>query len=122
MSKRILMTDDSSTLRMMMKEPLVAAGYIVDEAEDGLQGLEMLQQATYDLLITDLNMPRMNGLELIINMREKLSEYKFLPVLMLTTEMGVTLKETAKNYGVTAWMTKPFSPEKLLTIVQKVLR
>ena len=122
MSKTIVMADDSSTLRMMMMAPLVAAGYNVIEAEDGLEALKAIEaNANVDLLITDFNMPNMDGLELSAHVRQN-DKTKFLPILMLTTELGSTLKEKAKELGLTAWLTKPFAPEKLLTVVQKVLK
>jgi two-component system, chemotaxis family, chemotaxis protein CheY len=122
MSKRILMVDDSETLRSFMKVPLVNAGYEIIEAGDGLEAFGKLEVETFDLLITDLNMPELNGMELITKMRNDLPSCKFLPALMLTTEIGTDLKERAKEIGITAWLTKPFNPDKLLTVVQKVLR
>jgi two-component system chemotaxis response regulator CheY len=121
MSKVIVLADDSKTLLMAMKAPLVEAGYRVLEAEDGLIALDIIKKTPVDLLITDFNMPNMNGMELSKAVREN-EVTKFLPILMLTTESGEDLKAQAKLIGLTAWLTKPFMPTKLLNVVQKVLK
>ena len=119
MAKRILAVDDSKTMREMVSFTLKGAGYEVVEAEDGQAALNLLGGARIDAVITDLNMPNMNGFELIRALRAD-PAYKFTPILMLTTEGDGSKKEEGKAAGATGWIVKPFNPEKLVEVVKKV--
>jgi len=119
MSKKILTVDDSKTMREMVSFTLKSAGYDIVEAEDGKAALEVLNGVKVDAVITDLNMPNMNGFELIRALRGN-PAYKFTPILMLTTEGDGTKKEEGKAAGATGWIVKPFNPEKLVEVVKKV--
>lgn len=119
MSKRVLTVDDSKTMREMVTFTLKSAGYTVFEAEDGKHALQVIQANPVDIIITDLNMPNMNGFELIRALRAD-PNYKFKPILMLTTEADESKKAEGKSAGATGWIVKPFQPEKLLQVVQKV--
>ena len=119
MGKRILAVDDSKTMRDMLNFTLLNAGYDVVLAEDGNDGLSKLGDNSIDLIITDINMPGMNGIELIKNVRADAS-YRSMPILILTTESGAELKQEGKAAGATGWIVKPFVPEKLLQVVTKV--
>lgn len=119
MAKKILAVDDSKTMREMVSYTLKAAGYEVIEAEDGKAALAVLNGVKADAVITDLNMPNMNGFELIRALRGNPS-YKFTPILMLTTEGDGSKKEEGKAAGATGWIVKPFNPEKLIEVVKKV--
>jgi two-component system chemotaxis response regulator CheY len=99
---------------------LKQAGYEVTEAQDGREGLARAQSGTADLIITDLNMPNMNGIEMIAAIRQ-LPQYKFTPILMLTTESDESKKQAGRAAGATGWIIKPFNPEQLLKVIQKVL-
>ncbi len=118
---KILCVDDSATMRKMVTHTLNATGkYQCVEAADGREGLEMVRKERPNLIITDLNMPIMNGLEFTAAIRE-LVEHRYTPILLLTTETSDTLRQTAKELGATGWMVKPFNPEKLLRTLEKVL-
>lgn len=119
MAKKILTVDDSRTMREMVTFTLKGAGYDVLEAEDGQAALKVIDGAKVDAVITDLNMPVMNGFELIRSLRAN-PLYKFTPILMLTTEGDAEKKEEGKAAGATGWIVKPFNPEKLLEVVKKV--
>jgi len=119
--KTILVVDDSSTIRQMVTFTLEEAGYKVLSAVDGVDALKQTSEQPMDLIITDLNMPNMNGIELIWQVRS-LAEYKFVPILMLTTESSPEKKQEGKEAGATGWVVKPFTPEKLVAVVQKVTR
>lgn len=120
MSKTILAVDDSDSLRRMVAFVLEQAGYHVTQAADGLDGLEKARERTVDLVLTDQNMPFMDGLSMIKELRE-LGSYQSVPILMLTTESSAEMKMAGKAAGATGWLVKPFDPQKLLDIVQKVL-
>lgn len=122
MSNRILAVDDSRTMRHMVASALKTAGFEVLEAEDGKAALDVLNAQRVDLIITDLHMPNLNGLQLIENVRTSQSQHKHVPILLLTTETDTTKKEQARNSGATGWMAKPFSPEKLIQVVNKVIQ
>ena len=117
----ILTVDDSPSIRQMIKVVLEPAGHNVIEAGDGAQGLAKAQAGKLDLVITDLNMPVMNGLELIRALR-KLPSAVGMPIVFLTTESNDAVKQEAKSAGATGWITKPFKPEQLLTVVAKLVR
>jgi two-component system chemotaxis response regulator CheY len=117
----VLTVDDSPSIRQMIKVVLAPAGHTVIEAGDGAQGLEKAKASRMDLVITDLNMPIMNGLELIRALR-KLPALTGLPIVFLTTESNDAIKQEAKAAGATGWITKPFKPEQLLAVVSKLVR
>ncbi len=119
MSKKALTVDDSKTMRDMVSFTLKGAGFDVLEAEDGQNALSVLGGDKVDVIITDLNMPNMNGLELIGKLRAD-PVHKFTPILMLTTEGDAAKKEEGKAAGATGWIVKPFNPEKLVSVVNKV--
>lgn len=120
MSKTILTVDDSASIRQMVSFTLKGAGYEVAEAADGQEGLDKIKAKKYDLVLTDQNMPRMDGLSLIKALRS-IPQYSNVPVLMLTTESSDTMKSNGKAAGATGWLVKPFDPSKLLEVVRKVL-
>lgn len=119
MVKTVLAVDDSRTMREMVSFTLKAAGYQVFEAEDGVRALDFLSSQKVDAIITDLNMPNMNGFELIRSLRTNPS-YKFAPILILTTEGDGAKKQEGKDAGATGWIVKPFNPDKLVEVVKKV--
>jgi two-component system chemotaxis response regulator CheY len=120
MSKKIMTVDDSASVRQMVSFTLKGAGYEVSEAQDGRDALNKLNGAGVQMVITDLNMPNMNGLELIKALRAK-PECKFMPIVFLTTESQTEKKSEAKAAGATGWIVKPFKPDQLLAVVKKVL-
>lgn len=120
MAKKALTVDDSKTMREMVSFTLKGAGFDVIEAEDGKHALSVLGGAPVDVVVTDLNMPNMNGIELIRELRAN-ATYKYTPILMLTTEADDTKKTEGKAAGATGWIVKPFNPEKLVKVVEKVL-
>ncbi len=119
MSKLIMTADDSASMRQMVSMTLKQAGYDVVEAIDGKDALSKINGI--NMLITDLNMPNMDGLELIRQVRSK-SEFKFIPIVMLTTESQDGKKAEGKAAGATGWIVKPFNPDQLLAVVKKVLK
>lgn len=121
MKKKVLIVDDSESIREAVSFTLSNADYEVSKAVDGIDALEMLKTSSFQLIITDLHMPNMDGLSLIKEVRAH-EEYKFLPILFLTTESQGLKKEEAKNAGATGWVVKPFVPEKLVAVVQKLVR
>ncbi len=120
MSANILTVDDSASIRMTTKIALTNAGYQVTEAVDGADGLAKAKSAPFDLIVTDLNMPNMNGLEMIEALRQS-PAHTGVPSIFLTTESDADMKARAKAAGATGWVTKPFDPENLVKIVRKVL-
>jgi two-component system chemotaxis response regulator CheY len=120
MNKTILTAEDSSSLRQLMSTTLQEAGYDVIEAADGQEALDLLADEEVGMLITDLNMPRLNGLNLIREIRKDPSN-RFLPILMLTSETEISRRQEGKKAGASAWIQKPFKPEQLLKVVQMVL-
>src|SRR5210317_333136 len=120
MAKCILIVDDSETVRQVLKLALGNAGYQVVEAEDGFDALAKLSGAQIDMLITDLNMPNMDGLELIKKVREE-GKHRFTPIVMLTTESSEEKKKAGREAGASGWIVKPFKPEQLLKVVKMVL-
>lgn len=118
--KRVLVVDDSETMRDMVSYTLDSAGFDVFVAVDGQDALEKVQDETaIDLVITDINMPRMDGIELIAALREK-PAFQGVPILCLTTERGDGTKDAARSAGATGWIQKPFDPDKLVRVAQKV--
>ncbi len=120
MAKKVLAVDDSRTMREMVSFTLKSEGYEVIEAEDGKAAISALNGMKIDAVITDLNMPNMNGFELIATLRQN-PLYKFTPILMLTTEGDAGKKAEGKAAGATGWITKPFDPQKLIAVVRKVV-
>ena len=120
MKKRILAVDDSPSVRQMVKLTLSGAGYDIVEAGDGAEGLSKARATTLDMVVTDLNMPVMNGIGLIQELR-KLPAYRGVPILFLTTESDPEMKRQAKAAGATGWITTPFQQDQLVAIVRKVL-
>jgi two-component system chemotaxis response regulator CheY len=120
MTKTILAVDDSGSLRQMVVFSLNAAGYKVVEAVDGQDALNKARQQTVDLVLTDQNMPVMDGLTLIRSLRN-LASYQKVPILMLTTESSDEMKSQGRAAGANGWLVKPFDPKKLIEIVQKVI-
>lgn len=118
--KTIMTVDDSVSVRQMVSFTLKDAGYDVVEAVDGKDALEKLASGAVHMVITDLNMPNMDGIELIRNVRANAS-YKFIPIIMLTTESQAEKKQEGKAAGATGWIVKPFKPDQLLAVVKKVL-
>ena len=116
----ILAVDDSASMRQMVSFTLKSAGYDVTEAEDGVVALDKAKSGAFDLVITDVNMPNMDGITLIGELR-KLPNFKFTPLLMLTTESSSDKKMAGKNAGATGWIVKPFNPDQLLAVIQKAL-
>lgn len=118
---RILAVDDSLSMRQMVTFTLKGAGHQVEEAQDGQEALDKASRASFDLVITDVNMPRMDGIQLIKKLRA-LPAYKVAPLITLTTEMSAGKKKAGKEAGATGWIVKPFDPDKLLDVVKRVLR
>jgi two-component system, chemotaxis family, chemotaxis protein CheY len=117
--KRILAVDDSKSLRQMVSFTLRGAGYDVIEAEDGQEALAIARTESFNLVLTDQNMPRMDGLTLIKSLRA-LPNYRTAPILVLTTESSDEMKQQGRAAGATGWIVKPFNPERLVEIVKKV--
>lgn len=120
MDKIIMTVDDSASVRQMVGFTLKQAGYNVLEAVDGRDALEKLNGESVNMVITDLNMPNMDGIELIRQLRAK-PQFKFIPIIMLTTESQASKKQDGKAAGATGWIVKPFNPEQLLAVTKKVL-
>lgn len=121
MSKQILIVDDSESIREVLAFSISNAGYQVLVACDGLDALKYFDGRTIDLVLTDYHMPNLNGLELILKVRQ-LEAYKFIPILVLTTESQLKIMKEAREGGATGWLTKPFNTEKLLQTLRKVIR
>ncbi len=121
MAKSILVVDDSMTMRQLVRVTLTRSGYEVVEAVDGAQALQTASSQIFDLVLSDINMPNMNGLDLLRALR-KLPAYKFTPVVLVTTESEISKKQEGKSAGATGWIVKPFEPQQLLAVVIKVLR
>lgn len=120
MAKTVLTVDDSASIRQMVAFTLKSAGYSVIEAVDGQDGLDKAKANAVDLVLTDQNMPKMDGLTLIKTLRG-LSQFRVTPILMLTTESSDAMKAQGKAAGATGWLVKPFDPQKLLEVVKKVI-
>lgn len=117
--KNILIVDDSKSMRQMILMTLKSSGFSVVEAEDGAQALNICNNQSFDLIITDVNMPNMNGLEFIQAFRTMINTTT--PIICLTTESSDTMKGQGKSVGATGWIVKPFSPEKLISVVNRVI-
>ena len=119
MSKTVLAVDDSKTMRDMVSFTLRNAGFAVTEAVDGKHALDQSKAARFDLVITDVNMPNMDGITLVKNLRAN-PDYRGTPILILTTEKDERKKNAGREAGATGWLVKPFDPTKLLQVVKKV--
>jgi len=119
MSKTILTVDDSRTMRDMLRLALQEAGFTVIQAEDGVHGLEVLQGERPDVIITDINMPRMDGYGFMKGVRGD-PQHRATPILVLTTESSLEKKLLARDAGATGWIVKPFVPEKLVDAINRV--
>ncbi len=117
--KKALTVDDSFTVRNLVKMTLEGQGFSVDEASNGKEALAKTQTNKYDLVICDINMPVMDGLEFL---KEFKKNNRATPVLMVTTETEVGKKQLAKQYGATGWIVKPFNPNDLIKVVKRVVR
>ena len=120
MTRTIMTVDDSTSMRQMVKATLQSAGYGVVEAADGQEALDYARENTVDLVISDVNMPRMDGITLVLELRS-LSTYRLTPLLLLTTESSQEKKMEGKKAGATGWIVKPFNPAQLLATLQKLL-
>jgi two-component system chemotaxis response regulator CheY len=120
MGKSIISVDDSSTMRKMVSFTLKSAGYDVIEAADGAEALTMLKARPVDLVISDINMPKLNGIELTRQLRSQ-PGYGRVPIILLTTESDPGKKAEGRAAGATGWIVKPFSQDQLLAVVAKVL-
>ena len=116
----ILAVDDSASMRQMVAFTLKGAGYNVVEAVDGVDALAKAKAQAFDCVVTDVNMPNKDGISLIKELRA-LPNYKFTPMLMLTTESGMDKKQQGKEAGATGWIVKPFNPDQLLKTIKKVM-
>lgn len=116
----ILTVDDTATMRQMISFTLGSAGYEVTTASDGQEALRVARENKFDLVITDVNMPNMSGIEFAQSLRA-LPEYRFIPILFLTTESDAVKRQEGKSAGATGWIVKPFNPEQLVNVVAKVL-
>ncbi|MEI6413385.1 MAG: response regulator [Pseudomonadota bacterium] len=118
--KMILSVDDSASIRQMVALTLERNGYAVTQAADGREALTRLRGGGIDMIITDINMPNMNGIELVRQVRA-LPGFKYVPIVMLTTESEESKKQEGRAAGATAWIVKPFNQEQLVAVVKKVL-
>lgn len=120
MAKTIMVVDDSPSLRQVVNIALKGAGYDVIEACDGKDALLKLDGKKINLIISDVNMPNMNGIDMVKEIKQR-AEYKFTPIIMLTTESQEAMKQAGKEAGVKAWVVKPFKPDQMLDAVSKLV-
>ena len=116
---RILTVDDSPSMRALLMHALTAEGFHVDQADDGVSALDWLKENECDVVITDINMPRMDGFGVIEGVRAD-PAHRATPILVLTTESDATKKERARSAGATGWIVKPFNPTKLVEAIRRV--
>lgn len=121
MAKQFLVVDDSASMRQLVSFTIKEAGFDVIVAENGKDALAKLGGQKVDMVVTDLNMPEMDGITLIKQLRS-LPAYKFTPIVMLTTESQESKKQEGKSAGASGWIVKPFSPDKLLEVVRKFVK
>jgi two-component system, chemotaxis family, chemotaxis protein CheY len=117
---RIMTVDDSASMRQMVSFTLKGAGYEVIEALDGSDALEKMEKQSIQMLITDINMPNLDGIGLVRKVRAH-AVYRFIPIILLTTESQESKKQEGKAAGATGWIVKPFKPDQLLNVVRKVI-
>jgi two-component system chemotaxis response regulator CheY len=120
MTKTIMTVDDSASVRLMVNFTLKDLGYEIIEAENGNDALKKLQTKQIHMLITDINMPEMDGISLVRKVRAN-PDYKFIPIILLTTESQIEKKNEGKQAGATGWIVKPFKPDQLVAVVKRVL-
>jgi two-component system chemotaxis response regulator CheY len=118
---KILAVDDSASVRQMVMFTLKNAGYEVVDAVDGKDGLSKATQSKFDMIITDLNMPNLDGIEMISAVR-KLPGCSFIPILMLTTESQAEKKDAGRKAGATGWIVKPFNADQLIAVIKKLVK
>lgn len=121
MSAKILIVDDSPSVRLMVRTALEGGGYHVAESADGQQALTALEEARPGLVITDIHMPVMDGISLVREIRSR-PAFRFVPILVLTTEVREEMKQRGRAVGATGWIVKPFHPDQLREVVARVLR
>src|SRR6187402_3494639 len=121
MSKKILVIDDSESIRVLVSTILESGGHYVQRAMDGADALNFLDGRDFHLILTDLNMPNMDGISLISHVRG-MDRYKSIPIVMLTTESLTSVKDKARAAGATGWIVKPFAADKLLGVINKLTR
>lgn len=121
MSKTFLVVDDSASMRQLVAFTIKDAGYEVLLAENGRDALEKMSHTKVDMVITDLNMPEMDGITFIRELRGK-ADYKFVPIVMLTTESQEAKKQEGRAAGASGWIVKPFSPSQLMDVVRKFVK
>lgn len=119
MTLKILAIDDSRTIREMLRITLTTAGFDVQVAVDGIEGIEMLGEVSPDVVITDINMPRLDGLGVIETIRKDRAD-RAIPILVLTTESASDLKQRARESGATGWIVKPFDDAKLISAIRRI--
>ncbi|GBR49048.1 response regulator [Neokomagataea thailandica] len=117
---KILIVDDTRTLRDLLRMELLRAGYEVEQAGDGHEALSVLAKSTPRLIITDFNMPNMNGIDLVKSVRST-PKIKYIPIIMLTTETSSEKRNMGKEAGVTAWLPKPFDKDILLDMIDRII-
>lgn len=120
MAQKIMIVDDSNAIRQSVSFILKENGFETAEAVDGQDGLQKLKDQKFDLIITDVNMPNMDGIEMVKELRAT-ETHKFTPILVLTTESQASIMQEGKSAGATGWIVKPFSNEKLIATINKVL-
>jgi len=121
MANKIMSVDDAASIRQLVSFTLRKEGYEVIEACNGKDAIQKLENIDVNMVVTDLNMPEMNGIELIKALRAN-PKYHFIPIIMLTTESQTGVKQEGKAAGATGWIVKPFQPQQLINVVKKVLR
>ena len=120
MGKKILVVDDSAAIRQSVTFVLQQEGFETIEASDGAEGLEKIKSTAVDMVVSDVNMPNMDGITMVSKIRE-MAEFKFIPIIILTTESQNSKMDEGKAAGATGWIVKPFTSEKLLAVVKKLL-
>ena len=120
MTKTIMTVDDSASVRMMVSFTLKELGYDIIEAENGNEALKKMAKKQIHMLITDINMPELDGISLVRKVRAN-PDYKFIPIILLTTESQIEKKNEGKQAGATGWIVKPFKPDQLVAVVKRVL-
>lgn len=121
MAKRIMIIDDASSMRQVIALTLKGGGYEAVDAADGVEALEKLEKEEVDMFVCDVNMPRMDGIAFLTEIR-KSDKHKFTPFIMLTTEIGEDMKQKGKELGANAWIIKPFQPDQLIDAVKKLMK
>ena len=118
--KRILIVDDAITMRQLVAATLKSAGYEVVDARDGVDALKKLETGRFNLIVSDVNMPNMDGMELIKTLKSD-PKYKFIPIVVLTKEDSPEMKRKGQAAGAKAWVVKPFKPNTILEVIKKIM-